>query len=133
MRLELVLAGKGPPANRTGVGPLAGVQQLVANHVLGPRELLAAHVARELVVRLGLVRLQVLRQLAQFDELFPAFAAGVGGGAASVGVHVAGGGGEEGWGGGGEVGVLVGPVAVEPALASEGEEATLKNKNFIYS
>jgi hypothetical protein len=64
------------------------------------------------------VRLQVLRQLAQFDELFPAFAAGVGGGA-GVGVHVAGGGGEEGWGGGGEVGVLVGPVAVEPAFASE--------------
>jgi hypothetical protein len=131
MRLELVLAGKGPPANGTGVGPLAGVQQLVTNHVLGTRELLAAHVARELVVRLGLVRLEVLRQLAQFDELFPAFAAGVDGGAA-VGVTVAGGDREEGRGGGGEVGMLVGPVAVEPAFAREGEEATLKIKKFIY-
>ncbi len=134
MRLELVLPGKGPPANGTSVGPLARMEQLVTNDVLGPRELLAAHVAGELVVRLGLVRLQVLRQLAQFDELFPAFAAGVGGGAAGVGVHVAGGGGgEKGWGGGGKVGVLVGPVAVEPAFASEGEEATLKKKNFIFS
>ncbi len=104
MRLELVLAGKGPAANGTGIGPFAGMEQLVTNHVLGPRELLAAHVARELVVRLGLVRLQVLREFAQFDELFPAFAAGVGGGAA-VGVHVAGGGGgEEGRGGGGRSG-----------------------------
>ncbi len=102
MRLELVLAGKGPPANGTSVRPLAGMEQLVTNHVLGPRELLAAHVAGELVVRLGLVRLQVLRQLAQFYELFPAFAAGVDGGAACVGVHVAGGGGAgEGRGGGG--------------------------------
>ncbi len=99
MRLELVLPGKGPTANGTSVGPLAGVQQLVTNDVLGPRELLAAHVAGELVVRLGLVRLQVLRQLAQFDKLFPAFAAGVDGGGAAVGVHVAArGGGEEGRG-----------------------------------
>ncbi len=28
--------------------------------------------------------------------------------------------------------MLVGPVAMEPAFASEGEEATLKIKNFIY-
>jgi len=127
VRLQLVLAGKGAAANETGVGPLAGVEQLVADDVLGPRELLAAHVAGELVVRLRAVRLQVLGQLTHLQELLPALAAREAGGAAVVGgAVIAGGVGGERGGGGVKVGMVVGTVAVEPALRGERQKTALK-------
>ena len=59
------------------VGPLPRVQQLVAEDVLRPRELLPTHVAGILVVGLWAVRLDVLGQLAQLLELLATLGAGI--------------------------------------------------------
>ena len=53
------------------------MQQLVAEDVLRPRELLPTHVAGILVVGLWAVRLDVLGQLAQLLELLATLGAGI--------------------------------------------------------
>jgi len=69
--LQLVLPRKAlvTVVTRTSVGSFPRVQQLVPGHMLWTGELLATDITGVFVVHLGAVRLHVLCQLAQLEEL----------------------------------------------------------------